>query len=82
MKGEDIYLPLLYWIPQLQCPYKKNVIMGAAKFSTKPFSKILTSIFSAVKTFLQKYHDTCFSRNGVNLMWILQYSKILLETKL
>jgi hypothetical protein len=58
---------------------KKNVIMGAAKFSTKPLSKILTSIFSVVKTFLQKYHGTCFSRIGVNQMWILQYSKDLLE---
>jgi hypothetical protein len=41
---------------------------------------MLTSIFTAVKTGLQKYHDTCFSRNGVNQMWILQNSKDLLET--
>jgi hypothetical protein len=79
MKDEDYDLPLLYWIPKLQCPYKKNVIMGAAKFSTKPLSKILTSIFSVVKTCPQKYHDTCCSSIGVNLMWILQYSKDLLE---
>jgi hypothetical protein len=70
MKGEDYDLPLLYWIPKLQCPYKKTVIMGAAKFSTKPLSKILTSIFSVVKTCAQKYHDTCFSRIGVNLKYV------------
>jgi hypothetical protein len=55
-ESEDYDLPLLYWIPKLQCPYKKKC--------------------------LQKYHNTCFSRIGVNLMWILQSSKILLETKL
>jgi len=36
-----------------------------------PLSKILTYIFTAVKAGLQKYHDACFSRSGVNQMWIL-----------
>jgi len=39
-----------------------------------------SSIFIAVKTNLQKYHDTYFSRSGVNQMWILKNSKDLLET--
>jgi hypothetical protein len=30
--------------------------------------------------YLQKYHNTCFSRSGVNHMWILKHSKDLLET--
>ena len=59
---------------------KQNVIVGAAKCSTKPLSTISTSIFTVVKTCLQTYHDTCFSRIGFNLMWILQNSKILLDT--
>ena len=29
---------------------------------------------------LHKYHKTCFSRSGVNQMWILQNSKDLLES--
>jgi hypothetical protein len=55
------------------------MITGAAKCSTKPLSEILTSIFTAVKTGLQKYHDSCFSRSGVNQMWILKNSKDLME---
>ena len=73
MKDEDCALLLLYWIPELhKCPYKQRYIAGAAKSSTN--SKILTSIFTAVKTGLQKYHDTCFSRSGGNQMWKLENS--------
>ena len=76
MKVEDCDLPLLYWIPILhKCPCKQRYIAGATKCSTKPFSKMLTSILTAVKTDLQKYHDTCFSRSGVNQMWILTKSQ-------
>ena len=75
MKDVDYDLPLLYCIPQLhKCPYKQRyMITGATKCSIKPLSEMLTSIFTAVKTGLQKYHD-------VNQMWILKNSKDLLET--
>jgi len=43
------------------------------------FFLILTSILTAVKTDLHEYHDTCFSRSGVNRMWILKNSKDLLD---
>jgi len=33
--------------------------------------QLLRSIISAVKTGLQSYCDTSYSRNGVNQMWIL-----------
>ena len=36
-------------------------------------------ILSAVKTGLQSYCDTSYSRGGVNQMWILKNSKDLLE---
>jgi len=44
------------------------------------FNYVLISIFTAVKMGLHKYHKTCFSRSGVNQMWILKNSKDLLET--
>ena len=62
MEDEDYDLPLLYWIPKFHnCPYKQRNIAGDAKCSSKPLSKISTSISTAVKTGLQKYHDTSFS---------------------
>merc|ERR1711860_20912 len=42
--------------------------------------KTMTSILTAIKTSLQKYCDTSFSRSGVTQMWILKNSKELIET--
>jgi hypothetical protein len=58
IKVEDCDLPLLYWIPKLhKSPFKQRYIAGAGKCSTKTLSKSLTSILTAVKTRLQKYHQ-------------------------
>jgi len=66
-KDEELDLPSLYCIPKLhKCPYKQCYIAGSAKCSTKPFSKLLIYIISAVKTDLQSYCDTSYARGGVN----------------
>jgi hypothetical protein len=79
-KDEELDLPSFYWIPKLhKCPFKQRYIAGSAKCSTKPVSKLLTCILSAVKTGIQSYCDTSYSRGGVNQMWILKNSKDLLE---
>jgi hypothetical protein len=79
-KDEELDLPSFYWIPKLhKCLFKQRYIAGSAKCSTKPLSKLLTCILSAVKTVLQSYCDTSYSRGGVNQMWILKKSKDLLE---
>ena len=76
---EDRDRLLLQWIPILhKCAYKQCCIARAAKCSIKPLSKIVTSIFSAVKMGLQKYHDSCCYRSCVNQMWILKNSEDLL----
>jgi hypothetical protein len=67
VKDDDYDLPFEFRIPIKQR-------------ATKPLSNILPSILTAVKTGLQKYHDICFSRSGVNQMWILKNSQYLLET--
>ena len=75
-KDEDQDLPSLYWIPKLhKNPYKERYIAGSSKCSTKPLSKVLTAILTAVKEGLQKYSETAYSRSGVNQMWILKKFK-------
>ena len=49
-----------------------SIILLGAKCSTKPHSKLLTGIISAVNTNLQSYCDTSFSRVDVNQMSILK----------
>ena len=47
---DDADLPSLYWIPKLhKDPYKHRFIAGSAKCSTKPLSKLLTTILTTVK---------------------------------
>jgi hypothetical protein len=71
-KDEELDLPSLYLIPKLhKCPFKQRYIAGSAKCSTKPLSKLLTCLPSAVKIGLQSYCDTSYSRGGVNQMWIM-----------
>ena len=78
-KDEELDLSSLYWILKLhKCPFIQRYIAGSAKCSTKPLSKLLTCIISAVKTGIQSHCDTGYSRGGVNQMWILKNSKDLL----
>ena len=70
----------LYWILKLhKYSFKQHYIAWSAKCSTKPLSKLLTCVLSAVKTGLQSYCDTSYSGDGVNQNWILKNSKDLLE---
>ena len=80
VSGSELDLPSLYWIPKLhKTPYKERYIAGSSKCSTKPLSKLLTSLLSAVKTGLQKYCNIMYAHSGINQMWILKNSKQLLE---
>ena len=61
---KKIDLLSLCWIP---VPVNSVMIVaGSAKCSTKPLSILLTSILSAVKTGLQSYCHTSYSRGVVN----------------
>ena len=79
-KDDDIDLPSLYWIPKLhKDPYKQRFIAGSSSCSTKPLSKLLTSILTTVKEGLKKYCNSIYSHSGINQMWILKNSKELLD---
>ena len=79
-KDDDTDLPSLYWIPKLhKDKYKQRLIAGSSSCSTKPLSKLLTSILTTVKEGLKKYCDVIYSHSGINQMWILKNSKELLD---
>ncbi|KAK3087212.1 hypothetical protein FSP39_003163 [Pinctada imbricata] len=76
----DLDLPYLNCIPKMhKNPYKQRFIAGSSKCSTKSVSILLTKVLSEIKSGLQKYCSTVYSRSGINQMWILKYSKELLE---
>ena len=78
--NKDTDLPCLYWIPKLhKNPYKQRFISGPSNCSTKPSSKLLATILTTIKSGLQSYCDTVYSRSVINSMWILKNSKELLS---
>jgi hypothetical protein len=79
-KDDELDLPSLYWMPKVhKYSLRQCSVAGSAKCSTKPLSKLLTYILSAVKMKLQSYCDTSYSRYGANQMWILKNSIDLLK---
>ena len=67
-----IFIPSIYWIPNPhKTAFKQCFVAGSTKCTTKSFLKLLTSIGTAVKEGLQSNHNTCYSRNGINSMWII-----------
>ena len=56
-----------------------TILLDLPNVQEKPLSKLLTCILSAIKTGLQSYCDTSYSRDGMNQMWILKNSKYMLE---
>ena len=78
--GEKLDLPYIYWIPKIhKNPYKHRLIAGSSKCSTKPLSIRLTKLLTHFNQGLQKHCGTAYSRSGINQMWILKYSKELLN---
>ena len=72
-------LPCLNWVPKLhKNPYKQRLISGSSSCSTKPVSKLLTTILTTIKSGLQYYCDTVYSRSGINSMGISKNYKELL----
>ncbi|KAK3091612.1 hypothetical protein FSP39_021192 [Pinctada imbricata] len=72
----DLDLPYLNCIPKMhKNPYKQRFIAGSSKCSTKSVSILLTKVLSEIKSGLQKYYSTVYSRSGINQMWILKNSK-------
>jgi hypothetical protein len=66
-KDEELDLPSIYWISKLhKCPFQQRYVAGSAKCYTKPLSKLLLCILSAVKTGLQSYCDKGWCESGVD----------------
>ena len=78
---DELDLPYIYWIRKMhKNPYKDRFLADSAKCSTKPLSILLTKLLTHITHGLQKYcKTTAYSRNGVNQIRILKYTKELLE---
>ena len=72
---------IYHWTPKLhKSPVKHRFIAGSSKCTTKQLSRLLTKIFTVIKTGLEKYCSIKTSHTGVNNMWILKNSTNLLSS--
>ena len=61
-------------------PYKHRRVAGCSKCTTKDMSCVLTKLLSTIKDGLVRYSNSKTSRSGLNNMWILKNSTILLSS--
>ena len=83
MSEEDKNLPYLYCTPKLhKVPFNHRFIAGSNKCttSTKDLSCLLTKVLTTVKDGLIRYNNIKTSCNGVNSMWIVKNSTVLLSS--
>ena len=80
-KNEELDLPYIYWIPKThENPYEQRFIAGSSKCSTKPLSILLTKLLTHIEQGRQMYCETTYSRSGVNQMWTLKNSKLIIRS--
>ena len=73
-------LPLIYWIPKLhKSPYKARFIAGSKKCTTKNLSGLLTRALQRVKHQHDLYCQAIYRNTGINRMWILKNSQLLIS---
>ena len=81
LSDEDKRLPYLYWTPKLhKSIVKHRFIAGSSKCTTKQLSILLTKILRVIKAGQGKYCSVKTSHTGVDNMWTLKNSIILLSS--
>ena len=76
-----IKLPKLYNIPKMhKTPPKQRFIAASNMCTTKPMSNIITKCLKLILTQHRKYCNTIYRRTKVNMMWIVDNNKNVLNT--
>ena len=72
-------LPFMYWMPKMHySPCRARFIVASAVCSTKPLSKIMSTIFSKIFEQISHFHAKCQFYKNYNRFWVVQNSKSLL----
>jgi hypothetical protein len=74
-------LPKLYNIPKMhKTPPKQRFIAASNMCTTKPISNIITKCLKLILAQHRKYCNTIYHRTKVNMMWIVDNNKDVLNT--
>ena len=73
-------LPFMYWIPKMHySPSRTRFIVGSSSCSTKPMSKVISTIFKKIFKQIENFHQKSTFYKNYNRFWVIENSKPLLE---
>ena len=77
---ENHRLPNIYWMPKMHknC-IKARFIIASPKSSIKPLASTITLIFRLFLRQIQTYNDNCRFFTGVNMFWVVQNNKPVID---
>ena len=73
-------LPFLYLLPKMHYnPPRARFIIASSSCSTKPLSKITSSIFKHIFKQVRNFHEKSYSYKNYNQFWVIENSAPVIE---
>ncbi|MEM7238314.1 MAG: hypothetical protein AAF501_10900, partial [Pseudomonadota bacterium] len=77
---KDHRLPYMYWTLEMHyTPSRARFKVVSSSCSTKPISKVVSTIFKKILDQIENFHNKCTFYNNYNMFWVIQNSKPVLE---
>ena len=73
-------LPFMYWLPKMHYnPPRARFIIASSTCSTKPLSKITSSIFKHIFNQVRNFHKKSYFYKNYNRFWVIENSAPVIE---
>ena len=73
-------LPFMYWLPKMHySPPRARFIIASSSCSTKPLSKIASSIFKHIFNQVRSFHKKSYFYRNYNRFWVIENSSPIIE---
>ena len=73
-------LPFMYWMPKMHYnPPRARFIIASSTCSTKPLSKITSSIFKHIFNQVRNFHQKSYFYKNYNRFWIVENSSSIID---
>ena len=73
-------LPFMYWMPKMHYnPPRARFIIASSTCSTKPLSKITSSIFKHIFNQVRNFHKKSYFYKNYNRFWVIENSAPVIE---
>ena len=73
-------LPFMYWLPKMHYnPPRARFIIASSTCSTKPLSKMASSIFKHIFNQVRNFHQKSYFYKNYNRFWVIENSSPVLE---